>query len=202
MQFIDLPFDFGPDPEIRTKRCNVCGEEKPLSEFYDRSDHPEYKKHCCKSCHMEAQRKNRKANPQTDINWRRVNRYKVAGWAHESYEKRRQDFRKCVYLMLSTRRGQCRRKGIPYTMTIDDIEALFEKQGGKCAITGRDLLWGQTGRPRDGMSVDRIDGPLGYIPSNIRLVTDQANLARNRYSDEELYAFCEAALANRDKVSP
>lgn len=40
-------------------------------------------------------------------------------------------------------------------------------------------------------SVDRIDNSLGYIRGNIRFICHMANIARNRYSDEQVVEFCK-----------
>jgi hypothetical protein len=43
-------------------------------------------------------------------------------------------------------------------------------------------------------SVDRLNGRLGYVKGNVRLVCVAANLARNEWSDEDLIKLCEAIV--------
>jgi hypothetical protein len=46
-------------------------------------------------------------------------------------------------------------------------------------------------------SVDRIDNSIGYVRGNIRFVCHMANMARNKYSDEQVIEFCRLVAANR-----
>lgn len=49
-------------------------------------------------------------------------------------------------------------------------------------------------------TVDRINGELGYVPSNVRLVTFIANNARYTWSDTQLVEFCVAVSERRQAV--
>jgi hypothetical protein len=104
-----------------------------------------------------------------------------------------------MHLTVATRRNQCKRRGIEFNLTADDIISPFEKQDGKCALTGVPTTWGAVGKGRemDTLSIDRIHAEGPYVPSNIRLVCHWANVARQRLSDEELYAFCAAVLTHQ-----
>jgi hypothetical protein len=66
------------------------------------------------------------------------------------------------------------------------------QQEGKCALTGRKMTLGESGtkKDKDLLSVDRINHNLPHVKGNVRLVTYQANLARNIFTDEELLEFC------------
>lgn len=57
-----------------------------------------------------------------------------------------------------------------------DLMRAYEKQDGLCALTGVVLLW----REPYGISIDRIDNNLGYIPGNVQLVTRDANSGKGR----------------------
>ncbi len=81
------------------------------------------------------------------------------------------------------------------SLSASDVLALFEKQNGLCALTGRPLVFGATyEQVRESLSIDRLDSNQGYVLGNIRLVTFQANFARNKYSDAELLSLCEDIL--------
>jgi hypothetical protein len=45
------------------------------------------------------------------------------------------------------------------------------------------------------MSLDRIENGGAYTAENVRLLTYQANMARSKYSDEELLSFAHAVIA-------
>jgi hypothetical protein len=48
-------------------------------------------------------------------------------------------------------------------------------------------------------SLDRKDNALGYLESNVRWVTWQANAARNFGTDDELIEFCRDVLKHTGK---
>jgi hypothetical protein len=77
-------------------------------------------------------------------------------------------------------------------LDIDFLCNLFDKQNGKCAISGRDMTFicGKGVIPTN-ISIDRIN-PLGeYTEENVRLVCRQANCMKQRFSDEELAEWCK-----------
>lgn len=61
---------------------------------------------------------------------------------------------------------------------------LYEKQGGRCAITRIELT--HEGNSPFDLSIDRIDANGDYAINNIRLVTWAVNYMRGRMSDDEL----------------
>ncbi len=70
-----------------------------------------------------------------------------------------------------------------FKISIDFVVELWHKQGGKCAITGMDMIH----RPNElcGASVDRIDNSRGYLPDNVHLVCRWVNLARGKFTLDE-----------------
>lgn len=79
------------------------------------------------------------------------------------------------------------------TITIDSMMALYEKQGGLCAVTGLRLTHDRSTPPTN-VSIDRIDNNRGYVDDNVRLVCSAVNLMQQRLSDEETAFWCEAIL--------
>ncbi len=193
---LPLPFETRPQ-RFPTKRCSKCREIKPITEFYDRSDQPGKKKPSCKKCVISDRTQYRRQHPETDAAYRRDNPEKFREWRRTAYQNGRKDFGRCIAMALSVRRRQCAKKEIPFTITADDVIALFDEQDGLCALTRRQLSWGGEGWERDTLSIDRLDAERGYVPGNLRLVTYQANRARGQHGDDELFAFCEAVLATR-----
>jgi hypothetical protein len=177
------------------KRCPNCRLVKPLSEFYDRSDHGG-KKPQCKPCYSAIV--SRTQDPELKSAWSRNNREKLNKGQRANYARRRLGLRGWLTTNLTSRRQQCRKAGIEYTIKVSDLLDLYEEQRGLCALTGRKMKWGaDTNQGSDTLSVDRVDAAGPYVRENIRLVTHWANVARQRLSDEELFAFCEAVLARR-----
>jgi hypothetical protein len=182
-------------PKSDEKRCANCRAVKPLSEFYDRSDRGG-KKPQCKPCYNAIIA--RTHDPEIKSAWAHNNREKLNTQQRANYTRRRSDIRGWLTTNFTTRRQQCRKSGIEFTITVDDLLELYGEQGGICALTGRELKWGaETNRGPDTLSMDRIDSSGSYGRDNVRLVTYWANVARQRLSDEEFFSFCEAVLARR-----
>lgn len=98
------------------------------------------------------------------------------------------------YLKAKLHRLRTRTAGItPCNLTFEQLEALYYRQSGLCVLTGRQLcLKGK--HSLDSLSIDRKNQKKGYTIRNIRLVTWQANSARNSGSDAQLVAFCRDVL--------
>ena len=87
-----------------------------------------------------------------------------------------------------------------FNLTIEYLQDLWEKQGGKCAISNVDLeyklgrnFYGQT------MSLDRIDSSKGYVEGNVQWVHKQVNFMKLQMSKEELLEWCKIILENNKK---
>jgi len=88
-----------------------------------------------------------------------------------------------------------RRRGSMNVTTADLLE-LWDKQGGKCALTGWPMtMTRRTGIVRTNASIDRIDSLLGYTLDNIQLVCVAANKAKFDLSHEEFVQLCRSVLA-------
>jgi hypothetical protein len=105
--------------------------------------------------------------------------------------------------VLKTRSVSKTRTNKEVDIDLEYIRFLWEKQKGKCPYTGWDLVLPQNTngwigkQPINGASLDRIDNSLGYVKGNVQFVSVMANLAKNRYSDDELIVFCKAVSENR-----
>ena len=68
-----------------------------------------------------------------------------------------------------------------------DLETLFQKQEGKCALSNEIMTWfAGEGKTRTNISIDRISPGGEYSLENIRLVCAIVNTMRSDMSDEEL----------------
>lgn len=88
------------------------------------------------------------------------------------------------------------RRGLPCTITMDDLEQMFFTQKGRCALTGikiHDKKSERCVKKPFSASLDRIDSRIGYTPENVRLVCQIANNARHSYTDDEFYKMCAGA---------
>jgi len=68
------------------------------------------------------------------------------------------------------------RRGLSFDLTLEDVQALFEKQQGRCAYSGRSMTT-EVGS-QDKLSIDRIDSTQPYTKDNIVLCTKRVNLMK------------------------
>jgi hypothetical protein len=83
---------------------------------------------------------------------------------------------------------------IPCDLSIEDLADVWEKQGGRCALTGRYLLFPDV-QYRDTKSgtasVDRIDSILGYTKDNIQFVHKDINNMKQGHSQAYFIELCK-----------
>jgi len=113
-----------------------------------------------------------------------------------SSKRSRRDELSCFRYFRVDRRAK-RQLETPYIY----LKQLWEKQGGKCALTGIDIKlptnsdgFDKSVPPYRRASVDRIDSSLGYVEGNIQFVSQFANFAKNKYSNEIFKEFLRAII--------
>lgn len=74
------------------------------------------------------------------------------------------------------------------------VVALYEKQQGKCALTGVTMTFDRTEGRRSvaNISIDRIDSATGYEESNIQLVCLVVNRMKSNMSTQDFAFWCRA----------
>ena len=85
------------------------------------------------------------------------------------------------------------------------LKDIWDKQEGICPFAGvkmslrtiKDAL--SSAVTPYSASVDRIDNSIGYVMGNIRFICHMANIARNRYSDDQVIEFCKLVSTHRVK---
>jgi hypothetical protein len=87
------------------------------------------------------------------------------------------------------------KRGLEFSITIDDLKELFKVQNGRCALSGRNIKiqnkmsHGKFDRPT--ASIDRINSKLGYIRSNIQLVHKDFNRMKWDLPQETFIKMCQ-----------
>lgn len=157
--------------------CHICGQYFDPSEFAFRCNKfRDNKDGRCRKCRTEQTKRRRK---QLD-----------------SKERLRQ--------ILQTRflaaKDRAKRFNIPFDITKEYLQYLWEKQNGLCAISNIPMTCElSNGRTSTNVSIDQINPHLGYTKNNIQLVCMAVNQMKSDLSMEELYMFCESILRNARK---
>jgi hypothetical protein len=89
-------------------------------------------------------------------------------------------------------------RGLVFDVTIEDLWALFEKQGRACALTGLPLEFNMKTAGRNTASLDRVDSSEGYVTGNVQWVHRDVNLMKNALSEERLLELCRAVVRTHD----
>jgi len=158
-----------------TKRCCHCKEEKQVTDFYKngfKKDGSINYNSWCKSCRLKLSK----------VKYKEGNKYFLS-----VVERRSKTPRSYLSYLLSKakKRREC-------SITLDDLENLYNAQNGNCALTGRKMTY----YPNDKnvMSIDRIDSSYGYTLDNVQLVCKEANILKWNLSKEDLIALCKEVI--------
>lgn len=90
-------------------------------------------------------------------------------------------------------------KGVAFTITNEDSEALWRRCGSCCEVTKIPFnVSAETAGERRpyAPSIDRIDCRQGYTPENVRVVCVAVNIAMNEWGEDVLYRVCTALVKN------
>jgi predicted RNA-binding Zn-ribbon protein involved in translation (DUF1610 family) len=82
-------------------------------------------------------------------------------------------------------------RGIPWTLTPEDLDRQWMSQGGICAVSGIPMSQ-VSGRYK--FSLDRIDSSRGYLPGNIQFVCTVINKMKGELHLDELLAMCKVII--------
>ena len=170
-----MPRQSGLILETPSKRkCITCGETKPLDEFNfasRRNREKNWRRRSCKSCYRKG---------YSNYNLKKETR--LRRFIHDGKRK-------------------SEKKGWHFDLTVEFLQKLFDRQNGKCPLTGYQMdIEGSRDKdkkPRSA-SLDRIDTEKGYTKDNVHFVTLQANYMKNVLSIEQLVKWCKAVIKQCD----
>lgn len=167
-----------PHKEMRDGKlqCSTCKEWKVPEDYYPASNTYHKRETRCKECTSKRQRCFYNSSFKRFLT--------SIAYAH------RQNSR--------TYQGTARRKILhaESTVTPELLIALWEKQEGRCAVTGRPMthMRGIGHCVKTNVSIDRIDSSIGYTADNIRLVCRVVNVMKWTSTDQEMVEWANAIV--------
>lgn len=83
-------------------------------------------------------------------------------------------------------------RNLDFDVTPDYLWKLWEKQDGKCALSGLEINLPQKYREHvdSTASLDRIDSSKGYIDGNVQWLHKHINVMKNSHSQEDFIKWC------------
>lgn len=91
-----------------------------------------------------------------------------------------------------------RNKNCGCDLDVEYLKKVWDEQQGICPLTGWNLIppkgtkKGWDVSDPSNASLDRIDPNKGYVRGNVRFIAYMANIAKHKFSDEQLIRFCKA----------
>jgi hypothetical protein len=112
-----------------------------------------------------------------------VNRRQRKWHSDPEIRQKRREYDKAhrVERLLGEARKRARAKGLPMTLTVDDIVI-----PDRCPVLGIPLVF--DGDRPNWPSLDRLNGPLGYVPGNVFVISHRANNLKNDATVTEVEA--------------
>jgi hypothetical protein len=120
--------------------------------------------------------------------WSRANKDKRKAYA-DSYLERNPKKK-----LLKSSKHNAKVRGLEHTITENDI-VIPEY----CPYLGVKLS--TTVNHRHCVSIDRIDSSLGYVPSNVEVISKLANRMKSDATKEELLAFCNNFIKKSNETT-
>jgi len=181
--------------------CDYCNEIifKPKGEYNRRIRLGKSKFYCNNSCSNKI---------ESHLNRLKSLKKNSSGLVPGNRKDEFSDFR---WYMKTIKNPDRRRKLLasanePIDFDVSFLKELWESQDGKCPLTGAKMILRTHSNCSKSLaspysaSIDRIDNSLGYVKSNIRFICHMANIARNKFSDEQVIEFCRLVTLHQAKL--
>jgi hypothetical protein len=100
--------------------------------------------------------------------------------------------------MITSARTRCKTTGREFTIDIEYIEKLWNKQKGLCKLSKLPMST-EIGSRELRVSLDRINNAKGYVKGNVQLLRSMVNNAKNRYTQTDFLNMCRAVAKSNPK---
>lgn len=120
-----------------------------------------------------------------------VNRTLAAGSKEEAersleeYRVTQTPFGEMLYGRWTNARKRAKRLGVPFTLTLQDVESIHKRSRNRCELTGIPFSMTEPRGPWT-PSLDRIIPSEGYVPENCRMICLAANQAIGKWGEHVL----------------
>lgn len=98
---------------------------------------------------------------------------------------------------LRAAKGRAIKKKLPFSIELNHLLSLWEKQQGKCFYTGLDMTYKHDNEKSLSVSLDRIIPSKGYMPDNITLCCWRVNMIKGELTIKEFYKWSELINSNK-----
>jgi hypothetical protein len=156
------------------KTCNICGKTKITDDFYKSQRGLK-----CKDCTLQITREYKKEK-RKNLEFRKSEGIK---------QKERR-----VRLWQNTLIHDSKHRKLDNTLTVSDINELYERQNGLCYWFKVPLIPSPNQKNPQQPSLDRLDRNRGYTKDNIVLACYSANIGRNENDVETWENFLKILL--------
>lgn len=91
------------------------------------------------------------------------------------------------------------KRNLEFSVSIEYLWELFQKQDGKCYYTGEELTL-STRNTKGGMtaSVDRLDSSKGYLEGNVVWCHKDVNVMKMDKSEQDFYELCQKIVNHKN----
>lgn len=136
-----------------------------------------------------------------------------AAWAHRTRATRRYVSGIARFLRRLLVHAAVRTRGIGARLAFADLVALWERQRGRCALTGVRMSHTHSLAVSDrfdrNVSLDRVDSRGPYAPGNLQLVCCAVNRMKSQAPDDAFVWWCRAvadrgasiSVADRERIA-
>ncbi len=156
------------------KQCSKCGLVKQNEDFYKSQRGSK-----CKECVLEGTREYKRTKRQNSD--------------FKKTESLKQKERR-VRLWQNTLIHDSRRRGVENSLTIEDVNTMYEQQEGLCYWFKIPLRPSEMTKHPQQPSLDRLDRNKGYTKDNVVLCCYSANIGRNENDVETWETFLKLLL--------
>ena len=101
--------------------------------------------------------------------------------------------------------ARAKKKGLDFTLSIEEAWQVFQDQGARCALSGLPLVmvdqWDNKDRKYAGTrtaSLDRIDNSRGYALDNVHWVHKDINRMKSDFEVEDFVRLCRCIAGHRE----